>query len=60
MIIENSEGKFLAQQRLKQPFYGFWGRPTGKVGWGETILETAARELMEETGLTADLRVAGF
>jgi ADP-ribose pyrophosphatase YjhB (NUDIX family) len=60
LIIENDEGKILAQQRLKQPFYGYWGRPTGKVGWGETLLETAARELMEETGITADLRVSGF
>lgn len=60
LIIENAEGKFLAQQRLKQPFYGFWGRATGKVRWGETLLEAAARELMEEAGLTADLRVSGF
>lgn len=60
LIIENSEGKFLAQERLKQPFYGFWGRATGKVRWGETLVEAAARELMEEAGLTADLRVSGF
>lgn len=60
LIIENDEGKILAQQRLKQPYYGFWGRPTGKIRWGEPMLEAAARELMEETGLTADLRVGGF
>lgn len=60
LIVENGEGQFLAQLRLKQPYYGFWGRPTGKVRWGETILEAGARELMEETGLTADLRVGGF
>lgn len=60
LIIENDKGEFLAQQRLKQPYYGFWGRPTGKIRWGETMLEAAERELMEETGLTADLSVAGF
>ena len=60
LIIENDRGEFLSQQRLKQPYYGFWGRPTGKIRWGEKITEAAARELMEETGLTADLRVAGF
>lgn len=60
LIIENNDDKILSQQRLKQPFYGYWGRPTGKVSWGETLLETAARELMEEAGITADLRVAGF
>lgn len=60
LIIENEEGKFLTQQRLKQPYFGYWGRPTGKLKWGETFIEGAARELMEETGLTADLTVAGF
>jgi ADP-ribose pyrophosphatase YjhB (NUDIX family) len=50
------DGKQLVQQRLKQPYYGYWGRPTGKIRWGETILEAAARELMEETGLTAELQ----
>jgi len=60
LIVENNEGKFLAQERLKQPYYGFWGRLTGKIRWGETMLEAAARELMEEAGLTADLRVGGF
>lgn len=62
MVIEREkDGKkeFLLQQRLKQPFYGFWCCPTGKVRWGETITEGAARELMEETGLTAELRTAG-
>lgn len=60
LIIENDRGEFLAQRRLKQPYYGFWGRPTGKIRWGETMTEAGARELMEETGLTADLSVAGF
>ena len=60
LIIEDGKGRFLAQQRLKQPYYGFWGRPTGKIRWGESMLEAAERELMEETGLTADLSVAGF
>lgn len=55
LMIRKNE-KQLVQQRLKQPFYGYWGRPTGKIRWGETILEAAARELMEETGLTADLQ----
>ena len=54
LVIEREDGKILAQQRKKQPFYGYWGRMTGKVRWGETIYETAARELMEETGLEAD------
>ena len=62
LVIERTvKGKkeYLLQERLKQPFYGFWGCPTGKVRWGETITETAARELMEETGLMADYQTAG-
>lgn len=55
LMVRRDDGKCLVQQRLKQPFYGYWGRPTGKIRWGETILEAAARELMEETGLEADL-----
>lgn len=60
LAIENKEGEWLCQQRLKQPFYGFWGRPTGKIRYGETILEGAARELMEETSLTATLEFKGI
>lgn len=60
LIIENDDGKILAQQRLKQPYYGYWGRPTGKIGWGEKITEAAARELLEETGLTAELEMKGL
>lgn len=55
LMIRRDDGLELLQQRLKQPYYGYWGRPTGKIRWGETILEAAARELLEETGLKADL-----
>ncbi len=51
---------YLFQERLKHPYYGYWGFPSGKIRWGETIVQTAGRELMEETGLTADLRVVGL
>jgi 8-oxo-dGTP pyrophosphatase MutT (NUDIX family) len=60
LVIKDAQGRTLSQQRLKQPYYGFWGRPTGKIRWGETVLEAAARELMEETGLEADLEVKGM
>lgn len=58
--VEDSNGKFIFQERRKQPYYGYWGFPTGKIRWGETMLEAAARELMEETGLTATLRMVGI
>lgn len=58
--LNEGRSEFLFQERLKQPYFGFWGLPTGKIRWGETILETAARELMEETGLEADHRTVGM
>ena len=57
--VDDGTTQILVQQRLKQPFFGFWGRPTGKIRWGETIVEGAQRELLEETGLTADCEVKG-
>jgi len=59
LIIHDDQGRTLVQERLKQPYYGYHGRPTGKIRWGETIMEAAARELMEETGLTATLEFNG-
>lgn len=56
---KGGEREFIFQERLKHPYYGYWGFPTGKVRWGETILQTAARELKEETGLEADLTFKG-
>lgn len=57
--VQNGQKQYLFQERLKQPYYGFWGFATGKIRWGETIIQTAERELMEETGLTANHRIAG-
>lgn len=51
---ENNRREFLFQQRKKNPFYDFWGRASGKIRWGETVVEAAKRELKEETGLEAD------
>lgn len=59
LVVHDAEGRTLMQQRLKQPYYGYWGRPTGKIRWGETIMQAAARELKEETNLTATLTPRG-
>ena len=40
-------------QRGKQPSAGMWGFPGGHLELGETALQAAARELLEETGVTA-------
>lgn len=63
VVAEKSDGKMtkrIHQQRLKHPYYGYYGFVSGKIRWGETVLEAAARELKEETGLTANLEFAGI
>lgn len=56
--IRDGRTEYVFQERLKNPYYGFWGFPSGKMRWGETIVQAAEREALEETGLTADFRIA--
>jgi 8-oxo-dGTP pyrophosphatase MutT (NUDIX family) len=57
---ENNKTQYLIQQRLKEPYFGFYGFITGKVRWGETIKQTAERELLEETGLKNETQIVGI
>ncbi len=47
-VVYNPDGALLAIQRM-----GYWDLPKGKQEDGETIEETALREVEEETGATA-------
>lgn len=57
---DKSKKQLLLQERLKNPYFGFWGYPTGKISWGETVLQTARRELKEETGLDGEFTYHGI
>lgn len=57
---EGNTFKYLVQKRLKQPYFGFHGFLTGKIRWGETAYEGAARELKEETGLEGKVELVGI
>lgn len=54
-VVRNKHHKveYLLSRRLKHPYYGKVGRIGGKVLYGETTRDAAARELKEETGLVA-------
>lgn len=54
---EKGKTQYLIHRRLKEPFYGWYGSHSGKIRWGETPLECAKREFLEETGLTGDFKL---
>lgn len=58
LIIKNN--KLLMLHRKKEPFYGIWGLPSGKIEFNQYIMEAAKFELKEETGLEADLELKGL
>ncbi len=57
IIVGINGSKVLMHQRKKEPFFNYWGFPGGKVKFGETIAECAAREFFEETGLKGDVEL---
>jgi len=59
-IVVEDKGRFLIQKRTKEPFYGYHAFPSGKIKKGETVEKAALRELYEETGLKADLKLIGI
>lgn len=48
-------GEVLLIRRAKPPVTDAWSLPGGHVEAGETVMAAAARELLEETGVTAKL-----
>ena len=52
------DDQILLVRRANDPDAGLWGFPSGKVEFGETLLEAAERELREETGVRGRARRA--
>lgn len=48
----------LLVKRKFPPHAGHWGFPGGKLEWGETMAQGAARELLEETAIHAKMNNA--
>jgi len=51
VLVEDGE-QVLLVRRVNEPFRGLWTLPAGFVNGGEDPSEAAARECLEETGLT--------
>lgn len=54
VVIHN--GRILLVKRATKPFKGYWTLPGGIMDSGETIEQTAVREVMEETGAKVKIR----
>jgi ADP-ribose pyrophosphatase YjhB (NUDIX family) len=54
-VVTNDRGEILMQRRVDN---NFWALPGGTMDFGETIVQTAEREVREETGL--EVRVDGI
>lgn len=51
-VVTNERGEILMQRRSDN---GYWALPGGTMDLGESIAQTAIREVGEETGLTIEL-----
>lgn len=54
-VVVVRDGAILLVQRGKQPGYGLWAVPGGRVELGETAREAARREAFEECGVEVEV-----
>jgi 8-oxo-dGTP diphosphatase len=52
-VIVIRDNQVLLSKRKREPFYGYWGFPGGKIEFHQYVFEAADRELNEETGFSS-------
>ena len=60
IVLFDSKDRVLCYKRLKQPSYGYYAFPGGKMTSKEYPIETAQRKLKDDVGLHCDLKLEGM
>jgi ADP-ribose pyrophosphatase YjhB (NUDIX family) len=53
-VVKDGQGRLLLIKRGHEPGAGLWSLPGGRIEPGETDTQALVREMLEETGLTAE------
>lgn len=56
VVCRNQQGQLLFYRRTRQPFVGWNAFPFGKLHLGESVLDSAKREMSEKAGLEMELK----
>ncbi|NIN66463.1 MAG: NUDIX domain-containing protein [Anaerolineae bacterium] len=54
-VLMEEDGRYLLVKRAAEPDAGLWSIPGGLIEVGEKAADAAAREALEETGLTVEI-----
>jgi 8-oxo-dGTP diphosphatase len=54
-VLIEEDGRYLLVKRAAEPDAGLWSIPGGLIEVGERAADAAAREALEETGLTVEI-----